>query len=77
MSIAVKKFNWVQTPTAWQQAKAWRASQRKIAQQSNSSGIFSATFANAAASEAQGNAKLAMQAAVTRIKAKAAVDKTA
>jgi hypothetical protein len=75
MSIGIKKFNWVKTPTAWQQAKAWRAQGRKVAQQSTSSGVFSTTFAGAAATEAEGNAKLAMGVAVARIKAKTAADR--
>jgi hypothetical protein len=77
MNIGTRKFNWVQTPTAWQQAKSWRAQRRKVAQQFMSSGTIISTLSNAGVSEAEGNAKLAMQTAVARIKAKTAADKLA
>ena len=72
MSIGIRKFGWVRTPTAWQQAETWRARRSNFAERSiSASDTVNATFAQAATDQGKGLAKLATQAAVTRIKAAA------
>ncbi len=72
MGMEIKKFNWVRTPSAWQQARAWRAQQRNFTDKSISSGdMFNSVMTQAKADESKGLAKLATQAATKRIKAEA------
>jgi hypothetical protein len=80
MAIETKHFYWLSTPTAWQQAEAWRARRQAMAQDfMNTSDLINASFANAAGDRIAGSAKLAAQAAVARIKAaaKAKLDQAA
>ncbi len=79
MSLGIKKFNWVRTPSAYQQMRAWRARQRDFTEKSISSGdMFNSVVAQAKADESKGLVKLATQAAVKRMQAaaKSKVDET-
>ena len=72
MAIETKHFYWLPTPTAWQEAEAWRARRQAMAQDFlAASDAVNASFANAATDQIAGMAKLAANAAVGRIKAAA------
>jgi len=80
MSIGIRKFGWLRSPSAWQQAETWRARRANFAENSiSASDTVNATFAQAATDQGKGLAKLATQAAVKRIKtaAKAKLDEVA
>ena len=68
----IKHFNWLQTPTAWEQSEAWRARRQAMTQDFlNSSDLINSSFADAATSFGAGIAKLAAAAALKRINAAA------
>jgi hypothetical protein len=70
MSISSSRFNWVQTPSAWQQMQNWYA-QRKAANQEfldNMSAVSDA-FSGAITTQFSGAANLAAQAAIDRLNA--------
>ncbi len=72
MSIGIRKFGWLRTPSAWQQAETWRARRASFVESSiSASDIVNATFAQAATDQGKGLAKLATQAAVKRVQAEA------
>src|SRR4051812_22144450 len=76
----IKHFNWLQTPTAWEQSEAWRARRQAMTQDFlNNSDVINSSFADAATSLGAGIAKLAAPAALNRINAaaKAKFDQTA
>jgi hypothetical protein len=69
-AIQAKKFNWIRTPTAWQEARAWRA--RRVAaleQFQRSSEIFLSGLAVAQSDLITGAANLATRKALARIAA--------
>src|SRR5947208_1397981 len=72
MSISSSRFNWVQTPSAWQQMQNWYA-QRKAANQeflANMSAVSDA-FSGATINQSSGAANLAAQAAIDRLNGEA------
>jgi hypothetical protein len=70
MAIETKHFYWLATPSAWQEAEAWRARRQAMARDFlDNSDLVNASFANAATDQIAGLAKLAANAAVVRIKA--------
>jgi hypothetical protein len=72
MAITTPRFNWLPTPSAWQEAEMWRARRQALTQQFlDANDTVNASFANAATDQIAGLAKLAANAAVVRIKAAA------
>lgn len=68
----IKHFNWLQTPTAWEQSEAWRARRQAMTQTFlDNSDAINSSFADAATSFGAGIAKLAATAALNRINAAA------
>jgi hypothetical protein len=69
---AIRKFNWLPQPSAWQQAQTWRARRAALSADSLSVGdTFSSVFAKTNDDQIKGLAKLAGDAALKRIKAAA------
>jgi len=70
-SIPTKKFNWVRSPSPWQQAQAWREKRRAMVEQfQNNAAILSNGFFTAQQDKIFGSASLAAEAAGNRIQAK-------
>jgi hypothetical protein len=68
----IKHFNWLQTPTAWEQSEAWRARRQAMTQDFlDNSDLINSSFADAANNLGAGIAKLAATAALHRINAAA------
>jgi hypothetical protein len=77
--MEIKHFYWLPTPTAWQEAEAWRGRRQALAQETlNAGDAANSIFSTAATDQINGLAKLAAQAAVKRIKmaTKTKLDKT-
>jgi hypothetical protein len=75
----IRKFGWLRTPSAWQQAQAWRSRRAALTADSlNAGDTFNALFSKANKDRIEGMAKLAAEAAVKRIKdaTKVKVDQT-
>jgi hypothetical protein len=71
MAIPSKKFNWVRSPSAWQQAQAWREKRRAMVEQfQNNATMLSDGFYTAQQDKIMGTASLAAEAAGARIQAK-------
>jgi phage gpG-like protein len=65
-----KKFNWVQRPTAWQFAQAWRNQRANMAAKFLDEGSNAANaFASVQYNNTSGLVSNAQQAAITRLKA--------
>jgi len=76
-SIYPKKFNWLPTPTAFQQAQAWRQKRRAMIDDfQTKTATFADAFSKAMADQTDGSAKLVVQTATDRLNA-AAKAKTA
>ena len=72
MTIETKHFNWLPTPTLWQESERWRLRRQALAQQfSEANDLVNTSFASVANERIAGLAKLAANAAVARIKAAA------
>jgi hypothetical protein len=68
MSIQLKRMNWVQTPSAWDQMKAWR--ERSAYHRANfeaAAADISQRLTAAWTGQADGAAQLAAEAAASRI----------
>ena len=64
---AIKRFNWVNRPKAWQAAQAWRAHRSNMVQQFLNEGSAAGTaFLNAQNNLSVGMATLAAQATILR-----------
>jgi hypothetical protein len=69
---AIRKFNWLPQPSAWQQAETWRARRAAMnSDQLSASDTFTSSFSQAATDKIAGMAKLAGDAALKRINAAA------
>jgi hypothetical protein len=67
MAIGIKKFNWVNRPSAWQFSQAWRSQRSAMVQRFlNDSSVASTAFLNAQQNLSMGMASLAAQASITR-----------
>jgi len=67
MAFQVKKFNWVNRPTRWEHAQAWRAHRKSMVQRFMDEGSSASTaFLNAQNNLSVGLASLAAQASITR-----------
>ena len=71
MAVGIgKKFNWVQRPTAWQFAQAWRNQRANMAAKFLEEGTTAVNaFASAQYNNTNGLVANAQQAAITRLKA--------
>jgi hypothetical protein len=77
---AIRKFNWLPQPSAWQQAQAWSARRAALTSDAlTASDAFNNLFAKANDDKIKGLAQLAGDAALKRIKtaAKAKFDQIA
>ena len=64
---AIKKFNWVNRPSRWEHAQAWRAQRQNMIQRFMDEGNAAGTaFLNAQNNLSSGMATLAVQAMITR-----------
>lgn len=74
MAISVgKKFNWVQRPSAWQFAQAWRNQRAQMVARFREQGETAInSFATAQSNNLNGYVTNAQQAAIARLKAEAA-----
>src|SRR5262245_45688486 len=70
MMISSSSFNWVQTPSAWQQLQNWHARRQAANEEflANVSALSDA-FSGAITSQSSGAANLAAQAAIDRLNA--------
>jgi hypothetical protein len=67
MAISIKRFNWVQRPTAFQYAEAWRSHRRNMVQQFiNEGSTLINVFVGVQSNLSSGTAALAAQASITR-----------
>ncbi len=71
MAVGIgKKFNWVQRPTAWQFAQAWRNQRANMAAKFIEEGTNAVNaFASAQHNNTAGLVANAQQAAISRLKA--------
>jgi phage gpG-like protein len=68
--ITSKKFNWVQRPTTWEYAQAWRNQRAQMAAKFLEQGQTAASaFASAQYNNTTGLVANAQQAAIDRLKA--------
>ena len=64
---AIKKFNWVNRPSRWEHAQAWRAQRQNMIQRFMDEGNAAGTaFLNAQNNLSTGMATLAAQASILR-----------
>ena len=71
-SIEPKRFNWLPTPSAWEEAQVWRERRRAMADQFESQATtFTSSFVTTLTNQINGYANLAAKAALSRIKAAA------
>jgi hypothetical protein len=64
---AIKKFNWVNRPSRWDHAQAWRAQRKNMIQRFLDEGNAAGTaFLNAQNNLSTGMSTLAAQATITR-----------
>lgn len=62
----IKKFNWVQRPSAWEYAQAWKAQRKAMAQKfMDDAAVANSAFVSAQNNLSTGMATLAAQAALT------------
>jgi hypothetical protein len=67
---AIKKFKWVNRPSRWESAQAWRAQRSNMVQRFLNEGSVAANaFLNAQQNLSVGMATLAAQASITRAQA--------
>jgi hypothetical protein len=67
MPIQVKRFNWVNRPTRWQHAEAWRAQRKQMTERFlDDSSVASSAFLSAQQNLSVGMASLAAQASIAR-----------
>ena len=76
--VQTKKFNWLPTPTAWEDAQAWRERRRAMMEQFEVDAVYTATsLSTTMADQIDGMAEIAARVAVKRVQdaAKAKHDK--
>jgi hypothetical protein len=67
MAIQTKRFNWVQRPSAWEYAQAWRSHRSSMVQRFLDDGASAASaFLSAQQNLSMGLATLAAQASIQR-----------
>jgi hypothetical protein len=76
-SIYAKKFNWLPTPTAFQQAQAWRQKRRAMMNDFQTKmSAFTETYSKAIADQIDGSAELVVKTAIDRLNTAAKAKKT-
>jgi hypothetical protein len=77
VGISGKRFNWINTPSAWQQGQIWRARQQQVSDRftSTASGA-SSVFAEASNGLTSGMATIAAKAGLKRVQDEAAAKRT-
>jgi hypothetical protein len=69
-AMQVKRFNWMRSPSAWDQLQAWQERRKAMrADFESASSTAASAFGSALTSQASGLADLAGQAALDRVKA--------
>jgi hypothetical protein len=70
---SIRRFNWVRSPTAWQDAQTWHARQQGVRENFEASNsAASSAFFGAAADFVTGMTQITTQVAVKRIQAERA-----
>jgi hypothetical protein len=68
--IESKKFNWLQTPTVWEEAQVWRERRRAMIDQfQGDADLVVSSFSNAFSNQITESSKIATQVAIKRLQA--------
>jgi len=67
-NVSVKRFNWLRSPSAWEQGQAWRERQRGLREEFEAANSAASTaFANASVNQVTGMTDIITNVAIARL----------